>query len=271
MFGSRSKKKTQRGQPRHSMRFAVRSRGLPGFRAITADLSQTGAQLETEGPMQEGAELILEMEFDREDIRDFDCPAQVVWSIQDEHGRHYRTGVVFQPADDAQRTALARMATVLQARSESDLETLLDEAKMLDPERAETFTRVRAQASAQGSQPAGKRGVLPFLGIFIPIRMAIEGYQWERRTGLLTLLFVDAGGQEHRLYYPGCRLLTDYGCAARPVVEGLFCTPHSDVIKRLPKPPTDAGWKHYRFLMADRQPVLELVSAPCQSTPGLQL
>jgi hypothetical protein len=108
--------------------------------------------------------------------------------------------------------------------------------------------------------------VLPLLGVYIPLRIVIDGYQWERKTGLLTLSFLDAV-QEHRLYFPSCRLLTDYGCANQPTVAGLFCTPHSETIKRLPSAADHSGWKHYRFLQADRQPVLELVSGQCVSSP----
>ena len=263
--------RSKRAQPRQNTRFRVLSRGLPNYRAVSLDFSQSGIQLETEAAMTSGQELVLDMEFDREDLSDFSCPARVVWSAPD-RGRdtYFRTGLAFSPGTDTQRTALARTATVLQARSEADLETLLEESKKIDPERAETFARVRAQTGAG----AGKKRNLPLLGVYIPLRIVLDGYQWDRKSQLLVVRFADQipGGKavacgQHELYFPNCRLLTDYGCANQPTVTALFCTPHSETIKRLPKPSGPEGWKHYRFLQGDRQPVLELVSHPC--TPNL--
>jgi hypothetical protein len=172
--------------------------------------------------------------------------------------------MLFLPADNQQRTALARTATLLQSRSEEDWETLLEEARILDPERAETFARVRAQSIGVPASSQQPRRVLPLLGVYIPLRIVMDGYHWDRKSQVLVVSFLDAT-REHRLYFPNCRLLTDYGCAGQPTVAGLFCTPHSETIKKLPKPAPAAGWKHYRFLQLDRQPVLELVSAPCLS------
>lgn len=257
---------SKREQPRQNTRFRVLSRGLPNYRALSLDYSQGGIQLETDGAMEVGQELVLDMEFDREDLADFSCPARVIWSAPDEErDDRFRTGLAFLPVDDTQRTALARTATVLQARSESDLETLLEEAKKIDPERAETFARIRSQSRPpSASQP---RRVLPLLGVYIPLRIVIDSYEWNRKNGLLTIRFLDQQSAHH-LYFPSCRLLTDYGCALQPTVTALFCTPHSETIKRLPKPAGDEGWKHYRFLQGDRQPVLELVSSPCLAQLG---
>lgn len=266
------KAQPERREPRQNTRFRVRSPLLPGYRAMTLDLSQTGVQLETDARLEVGAELELDLEFDREDLRDFRCLARVIWSSPDRGSRdtRFRTGLAFVPADDTQRIALARTATVLQARSEADLETLLEEARRIDPERAETFARVRAQSKPTATSPSTSnstrqaRRVLPLLGVLIPLRIVMDGYQWDRKTQLLVVSFLDST-HEHRLYFPHCRLLTDYGCATQPTITGLFSTPHSETIKKLPKSLSPAGWKHYRFLQADRQPVLELVSSPCVS------
>lgn len=249
-----------RSQPRAGTQFRVLSRHLPGHGATSLDFSQTGVQLETEHQLEVGAELVLDLEFDRSDLRDFSCLAKVVWSKPDRARGRFRTGLAFLPSNTAQRIALARTSTVLQARSESDLETLLGEARALDAERAETFARVHAQPR----HPSARR-VLPHLGVVIPLRILLDGYQWDRKSGLLVVGFLDSHQAEHRLYFPHCQILTDYGCAAGPTVAALFCTPHSDMIKKMPRRGAGEGWKHYRFLQADRQPVLELVSGPCLS------
>ena len=172
-------------------------------------------------------------------------------------------GVTFLPEDDAKRATLARMATVLRARSESDLDSLLEESKRLCPERTRTFLNRRKETKVEPK----KAGEAPALGALIPLEICIEVYQWEGLERVLRLSFSDAGGGRHSLWFPHCRLLTDYGCVLRPGVTGLYCTPFSETIERLTDPAPRGGWKHYRFLMADRQPILELVSAPCCPGP----
>lgn len=251
---------------RRNARFRVRSRGLPGYQALTIDFSQEGVQLETSGELKVGEQLLLELEFDREDLRNFSCPAKVVWSEPQANLRdnRFRAGLVFAPIVNEQRVVLARTATVLQAHSEADLDTLLEEAKMIDPERAATFARVRSESSEPAPLPTSSKRVLPLLGVYIPLRIILDSYHWDRKSQVLCVSFLDVR-QEHRLYFPSCRVLTDYGCAHSPTVSGLFCSPHSEAIKRLASSAPGVHLKHYRFLKADRGPVLELVSAPCVS------
>lgn len=257
----------QRTEPRLQGRFRVRSRDLPGYQALTEDYSRTGVQLETENELTLSSRLRLEFDFDREDLENFSCLAQVVWTSPAPDGRHFRSGLTFLPQSEQEQILLARTATVLQARSAQDLEALLEEAKKLDPERAQTFARVRQQkdlaVATPGQATSGKR-VLPLLGVYIPIHLQLESYHWQRSDGMLLIDFTNEG-HPYRLYFPECRLLTDYGCSQRIPVVALFCTPHSEAIKQLPKPSPAKGWKHYRFLSADGQPILELISTPCQS------
>lgn len=247
-----------------SLRISVRSRDLPGFRALTCELDQYRAQLETQGLLPEGTALTLHLEFDRQEIQDFSCPARVDWAREVPGERDFRIGVSFLPEDDAKRATLARMATVLRTRSESDLDSLLEEAKRLCPERARIFLERRTKERV-GPKKAKQA---PALGALIPLEICIDRYQWEGLERVLRLFFSDAGGVRHSLCFPHCRLLTDYGCVLRPGVTGLYCTPFSETIGRLADPAPRGGWKHYRFLMADRQPILELVSAPCCPGPA---
>ncbi len=151
-----------RASERHDLSIRVMSKDLPGYRALTHDLSRTGVQLETEAELALYSILELNMEFDQEELPNFSCPAEVMWcKVIDKRKTRYRCGLRFAPSNDAEVRNLARMATVLKARSEADLEDLLEEAKRLDPERSDTFLRV------DGRAPNEERPEHP--GVFIPL------------------------------------------------------------------------------------------------------
>lgn len=270
MLGWRKKRK-QRAQvardgDRHDVSYRVMSRGLPGYTAITTDLSRSGVQLEASGPMAEGEELLLNLEFDREELADFSCPACVVWCKQDGARRgRFRVGMTFSPATDDERRNLSLMATVLQARTEADLRVLLEEANRLDPERAESYARVKETKPKQSANSIG--AVVNHPGVYIPLTVFVEGYAWNRRRKTMTLSFLD-GTETHHLYFPRCQMLTDYNCAAELMIVGMFTTLTSPAMRQMDLyGQAQESWKHYRFVAEGGIPVLDMISGPAQSYP----
>ncbi len=269
MLGWRKKARSQKARverdgSRHEASYRVMSRDLPGFSAITADLSRTGVQLETTGPLEVDATLVLSLEFDKEELADFSCPASVVWCKQDGVSRRFRVGLTFTPQTDDEKRNLSLMATVLQARTEADLKVLLEEANRVDPDRAETYARVNSAAQEEENETALK-AIMSHPGVYIPMSVFIEGYAWERKNKSLTLTFLE-GTQVHKLYFPRCQMLTDYNCASEQMVVGMFTTLTSPAIRMMQAPaqPEDA-LKHYRFVAGGGMPVLDMISGPAQS------
>lgn len=258
-----------RDSVRHDIVFRVRSRQLPGYRAVTHDLSRSGLQLETEELLQKGAVLMLELEFDREEISDFNCPAEVMWSRPDEkRAKRYRAGLAFRPSTDDEKRNLVRMATVLQARSEADLDDLLEEARRIDAERSETYSRVSGH-NQSGGQPQpevepAKAPVHP--GVFIPLEIKLTGYEWKRASATVELAFSDESA-EYLLYFPDSQMLHDHAGNSSATVAGLYTTFQSQKIREIQAQRGLKRWKHYRFVTADHQPILEIISGPCQTSP----
>ena len=257
-----------RDSTRHDISFRVRSRQLPGYRAITHDLSRSGLQLETENLLQKGSILELELEFDREEIIDFTCPAEVMWARPDnKRAKRFRAGLAFRPRTAEEKTNLVRMATVLQARSEADLDDLLEEARRLDSDRSATHARISGGDSPTPSaEPQTAAKPVALGGVFIPLSIELTGYSWKRASGTVELSFGDKSA-EYLLYFPDCQLLHDHTGNSSVEVVGLYTTFQSKKIRELQAERGLKRWKHYRFVAREHQPILEIISAPVQTNP----
>lgn len=155
VWKKQEKTAADRDSERHDCSVRVMSRQLPGFRAITLDVSSSGLQLETQGLLEKGLVLELKLEFDREELPDFTVPAEVMWAKRDgERRSHFLAGLRFQPQTDQERLNLARMAAVIETRSEADLADLLAEANKLDPTRAAVVSRTQMEPAQGGQIPA---------------------------------------------------------------------------------------------------------------------
>lgn len=264
------KSEADRDSERYDVAVRVKSRQLPGFRALTLDVSGTGLQLETEGLLQKGQVLTLELAFDREELPDFSCPAEVMWSQGDDTSRHYLAGLAFRPRTDDEKLHLARMGAVLETRSEADIQDLLAEANKLDPEREAFFAQkeVTHPSPNQVQQAASRPHADQHPGVLIPLAIRIDGYRWERnpRGGDLVLSYLE-GQQSHQLTFPNCQVCHDYGCGFHQDVVGLFATIHSERLRELQARGDGGPWKHYRFTAHDRKPVLDIISMECTYTP----
>ncbi len=255
-------KAADRRYPRHEVSLRVRSRQLPGFQAITLDLSRSGCQLETEKPLKVGSTLELDFEFDQEELPNFRCQALVVSAEADPDRRNRATaGLTFLPRTPQEQTDLARMATVIGARSQADLEDLLEEAKRLDPERSDIFQRVgrHARPSDQDQQPEQA------VGVFIPLRVVVEEYQFFRIGRCLILTFTELG-HRYQLKFPQCQRVLDHGCLGGEEAIGLFVTTCSQWLREVQQH-HPGPWKHYRLVAEHHRPLLEILSAPCEPDP----
>lgn len=75
--------KLNESDPTHHMRtYAVRSKSLPNFRALTSEVSMEDATLVLDGPVQEGLELTLHMDLDDPQLPPINIEARVEWCKQ---------------------------------------------------------------------------------------------------------------------------------------------------------------------------------------------
>ncbi|HIB69907.1 MAG TPA: PilZ domain-containing protein [Phycisphaerales bacterium] len=72
------------------------SQQLPGFRAVTVDLSLHGAQIQCEGTIEPGTVLDITFELEMSDLPKLTLRAVAVWSVAEEERRKaYKAGVEF--------------------------------------------------------------------------------------------------------------------------------------------------------------------------------
>lgn len=271
IWKEREKSAADRQAERYDVAVRVKSRELPGYRALTDDISATGLQLETEAMLEKGQVLLLELEFDRDELPDFSCPAEVMWARGDDSRRQFRAGLAFRPSTDRQRLDLARMGAVLESRSEADIQDLLAEANRLDASRQDFYSRkdgdsgalaaTVSDSPALATQPAPARPAHP--GVLIPLEIDIQGYVWDERRGL-TVHYLE-GRQPHLLLFPDCQLCHDHGCAYYVRVAAFYATAQSDKLRELQGRRGSVAWRHYRFLSASGEPVLDIIAQPCQA------
>jgi hypothetical protein len=288
------KKKPQlvdRDGDRYDVSLRVLSRELPGYRGVTLDLSRTGVQLETNGLLETGNEPVLKFEFDRGELDSFECRARVVWSRQAGDSRSkFHSGLLFLPTTDDEIRQLARMATVLQTRSETDLKTLLDQARRIDPELERDYASMaqargevapeatvpleppappepqqqqKPQQKAQQKAPEPSQPRHP--GVYIPLNVMLEGYTWNRASRTLHLGLRE-GEHAHSLYFPDCQLFQVMEPASDQGIVGLYSTVTSPATRKL-ELGGEVNFKHYRFVTEGGTGLIDIVSQACRSTP----
>lgn len=93
----------RRRQPRVRQSLRAISRRLPGYIALSVDLSASGLQLNTRLPLDVGEELWLSLDFPETDLL-VHCQVRVVWSRA--AIGHYSAGCEFIDATDEMKQTL---------------------------------------------------------------------------------------------------------------------------------------------------------------------
>lgn len=120
-----------RGAARKELSIRVRSPQLPGFRAMTLDVSATGLQIEVDANVAVGSMVTLTMEFDRHDLAPITTPAEVRWCKGMGDRARYRAGLMFKPDNPDLEKKLSVMGQFFESAAHADLRSLLESANML--------------------------------------------------------------------------------------------------------------------------------------------
>lgn len=243
-----------RRAPRYAVGVRVRSRRLPGYRAITVDLSRSGLQLETDGPVQTGEMLDLTLEFDRQGLPELNCDARVVWCRQLPKSDRCRVGLEFAPRSAAARQSLDRVADFFEGRAQAGVEKLLDEAKRHDDHPAHPAAAV---AEPEPEAPVRRDG------FNIPLEAVVQGVWWDLAGRRLLLILQGQDGGLHQLEFPNCKTVRDHCTVLNPMSRFLRSSARSEWLTATLE--THPGhWRHYQLLDPRGKPILELISGPCR-------
>ncbi len=267
---------SMRKAARHNVGVRVMSKDLPGYRALTIDLSQTGMQLEIDQKIGTGHSIRLNLEFDRVDLAAMDVEARVVWCRpHPTRDDRFRCGVHFIPTPEA-RKQLTAVAEFFEKRSQADLQSLLEQAKLLSqnpgplPQDARKELKVPPRdetVSAPAAKPAARKlstGKSRRTGFMIPLEATVRGHRWELAGRELLLLLRSPDGADHFLAFPECQTMRDYGCCLGLTTTGMHASSQSPLIDEVVERSGGSSWKHYKLLGPKEQVLLEVVSGPCR-------
>ena len=267
---------SMRKASRHNVGVRVMSKQLPGYRALTIDLSRTGMQLEIDKRIDTGQTIQLNLEFDRVDLPNMDIDAKVVWCRpHPTREDRWRCGVHFA-ASPAAAKQIEAVADFFEKRSHSDLQDLLEQAKLLSqnvgplPQDARKDLKLPPKnetVSAPAEKPASRKlttGPAKRAGFVIPLEATVRGHRWELAGRELVLLLRSPDGGEHFLAFPECQTMRDYGCCLGLTTRGLRATSHSDLIDEIMERSGGSSWKHYQLLGPKDEVLLEVISGPCR-------
>lgn len=246
-----------RRAPRYAVGVRVRSRRLPGYRAITIDLSRSGVQLEADGPVQPGQVLDLTLEFDRYEVADLCCDARVVWCRHDPARDRYRIGLEFCPANPAMQRELDRVADFFEHRAQAGVEKLLVESKRVHQAPVHPAARVVEEETPEAPPPSRRQG------FNIPLEAVVKGVWWDLAGSRLLLILQALDGGLHQLEFPHCQTVRDHITVLGPMSRFLRSASQSEWLSSV----TDSHpgtWRHYQLMDARGRTILELISAPCR-------
>ncbi len=245
-----------RSRPRHSVHLRVRSREIPGFQATATDLSASGAQLEdVQGAVPSGTQMVLHIDLEGWRKASLSSPAEVVRCRR--KGQGYELGLRFlHPTPEAARE-MAELSQFVGRRENSDLRSLLDAAKRVEP--LETGRALPAQ------QPVAATTKAAPTSLFLPVRARLDGYSRNVTSGSLYLRLLDQQEAIHTLEFPECQLLKDHDTVRCQDIDQLRSQGESAWISEVKVRLGPGLWKHYALLSASGDLLLELISRPLRS------
>lgn len=99
----------------------VMSRELPGYGAVTVDISEHGVKLNCHGVVKQGLHAYLVIESDVASVENLSLRARAIWCRENPSGKGYLVGCEFYDVNAAQQDALYRYCKSLAARLRGDV------------------------------------------------------------------------------------------------------------------------------------------------------
>ncbi len=229
--GTRLPGGSPRNEPflRNSRRFPCRtrvlSRALPGYRAMTMDISSSGIQIEADGKMPVGIQIQMVLELG-EAGPGLSCRARVAWCAPSDSQQHYRVGLEFlSPSEELLR----------------GLESL---ARRAAPDEFQLMTkRWQELTPGESSAPNMRRDN----ELRTPMKARLERYSIE--DDLINLRLRNPEGETQKLVIKSPKSVTDRRGSAGLEVEELGRS-------------EGPGTQTIRLLNAKRETVLEIEADP---------
>jgi len=150
-----------RRRPRHRLSLRLLSKDFPGFKALSVDYNALGLQIQTEGELEVGRVIALNIELEGGNMPRVICQGKVCWCTQVERKR-YMIGLEFVNMPREIEQELEDFEKLLMAREKSDVQqkSVLGHASAGDFEvyQGDQESRTIAIGSAPPPPPSSQQG-----------------------------------------------------------------------------------------------------------------
>lgn len=241
---------------RESRRLTLKSGDLPGYRAITTDLSHGGFKAELEAELVEGDRIPITFEFEQLGGFSVDLLAEVRWI--EKKGARYITGFSF-PDQGRYQEGYQWLCDWLNTGGETEVK------KLFRPAAFQKTPPIPESLLAQGPPPEEPLQELDkALQLRVPFKGFLRGWAWEQGDDMVVVVLEDDDGQDHWLEFPGCRGL-HARCRDRKIrLQGVGLVFQSDMIKEYSRHVSMESLYHFQFLDDYLRVCLDVVAAGCR-------
>lgn len=247
-----------RGRPirmnlREPHRLTLKSGDLPGYRAVTQDLSTGGFRSELEGELMVGDQILVTFEFDNPHGFSLDLMAEIRW-VTEKGGGRFLTGFSF-PEQGEYTENYTWLCQWFESRDDVEVR------KLFSP----TNQKIEPPKPKAEDEPAEELGELARdLSIRIPFKGFLRGWAWEQGDDMVVIVLEDDDGVDHWVEFPGCRGL-HARCRDRKIrLQGVALVADSPLIKEYSRSVTFESLYHFQFLDDYARTILDVVASACR-------
>ena len=235
-------------------RVTLKSGELPGYRAVTQDLSSGGFKTELEGELVVQDQIVVTLEFDQLQGFTIDLLAEVAW-VDNRGGGKFKTGFRF-PEQGSFAENYQWLVNWLENREDTEVKKLFRQVAVhRKPEPLNTQEPEREPEP----EPLPKD-----LSIRIPFKGFLRGWAWEQGDDMVVIVLEDDEGNDHWVEFPGCRGL-HARCRDRKIrLQGVKLVTDSDMIQEYSRSVTFESLYHFSFLDDYARVVLDVIASGCR-------
>ena len=241
---------------REERRLTLKSGDLPGYRAVTSDLSLGGFKTVLEAELVEGDRIVITFEFESLNFS-VDLLAQVQW-VQ-KKGTSFVTGFSF-PDQGSYAEGYQWLCDWFSSEAETEVRKLFRPPSLQKtPPIPESLLK-----DDEDSEPGSLEKLDEVLALRVPFKGFLRGWAWEQGDDMVVVVLEDDDGTDHWLEFPGCRGLHGR-CRDRKIrLQGMGMVFDSDLIEEYSRSVTLESLYHFQFLDDYARVCLDVVAMGCR-------
>jgi len=245
-----------RDSRREERRLTLQSGDLPGYRAVTTDLSHGGFKTELEAELVEGDCIKVTFEFEQLNGLKVDLLAEIRW-VQ-KKGNRFVTGFSF-PDQGQYQEGYKWLCDWLSTEGDTEVKRLFKPARFQKVPPIPENLIPREEPPDDPLEELNKN-----LELRIPFKGFLRGWAWEQGDDLVVVVLEDDDGRDHWIEFPGCRGL-HARCRDRKIrLQGVGLVFRSEMIKEYSRTVTMESLYHFQFLDDYARVCLDVVAAGCR-------